>query len=323
MNKRFIAAILAVTLICAMAGAGTMAWFTSQAKSSENTFNTGTLILGGIIDGEDVNETFATVAFNDMEPGEPPYKVQTTQLKNVGSLPFYLYRITASTLVDGNIYNDIDDTMLNNVLMVNITIGDKIVYDGRLSQLVAENGGYFDPIYEVNPDDSKDMVINAYMDPEAGNEYQGLSMKCDLTVYARQNEYPVPGEGGEEDLGEAPNFSVVAYNTDTHVNFDWDWKPNDLIYEYYKLEIKHHTGEPTTEIEADRLWFFINFTNKTVYSLDGIEQEDITVDWGADIVKIEKSAFPDEWEGFEVKISGMQDLRVLRTLTWQYWSLDR
>lgn len=315
MKKRYIAAMLVVTLICAMAGVGTMAWFTSRATSNENTFKTGTLILGGIIDGEDVNEQFATVSFDNMEPGQPPEKVQETVLKNVGSLPFYLYRMTAKNITG--------DTKLDDVLMLNITIGGETVFDGRLSQLVEENGGYFDPIYGIQPEETRQMVITAYMDKNAGNEYQGLNMQCDLTVYARQNEYPVPGENGEEDLGLAPNFSVVAYNDDNYVNFDFDWEPNDLFYEHYKLEIKHETGDVTTGIEAERIWLFINFYNKEVTSLDGISRNDVDVDWNRDIVKIKKSAFPDEWKGFEVKIYGMQNLKPISSLPWQYWSLDR
>ncbi len=320
MKKKFVAAILAVALICTMAGVGTMAWFTSRATSNDNTFQTGTLTLGGIINGYDVNEKFATVSFDNMEPGEPPHKVQTTTLKNVGSLPFYLYRITASDLVDNNSTNNIDDTMLNSVLMLNITIGGETVFDGRLSQLIEENGGYFDPIYGVNPGETRDMVISAYMDPKAGNQYQGLSMKCDLTVYARQNEYPVPGENGDEDLGSTSNFSVKAYNDSDYVNFDWDWEPNDSIYEYYRLEIKHHTGEPTTEIDAERIVILVD---KNVYSVDGIARGDVIIDWSEDIVKIKKSAFPSDWEGFEVKLSGKQNLRSEKSLPWQYWSLDR
>jgi len=324
MNKRILLIAIAIFVVCAFAGAGTMAWFTSQAKSTNNTFQTGTLILGGVIDGEDVNEVFESVAFENMEPGEPPTKVQTTTLKNVGTLPFYIYRITASDLVDGNMENEIDDTILDQVIDVVITIDGDEIFSRKLSKLQEENGGYFDPIYAIQPGDTKEMVITASMDKQAGNEYQGLSMNCDLTVYARQSEYPVLGEDGKEDLGKVSNFSVEAYNTDTQVVFDWDWEPNDESLfgsEYYKIEIKHETGDVTTGIEEERISIFI--WNEEVVSIDGIDESDVSVDWGEDIVKIKKSAFPETWEGFEVKLSGKQQGHSENSLPWQYWSLDR
>ncbi|MGF7058951.1 TasA family protein [Brassicibacter mesophilus] len=323
MNKKILSLTVAIAVVFAFAGAGTMAWFTSQATSTNNTFKTGTLILGGIVDGEDVNEVFEAVAFGNMEPGEPPIKVQTTKLKNVGTLPFYLYRLTASDLVDSNAANEIDDTILDQVIDVVITIDGDEVFNGKLSQLQEDNGGFFDPIYAVQPGETRDMVITASMDTQAGNDYQGLSMNCDLTVYATQSETPVSGEDGDEDLGNTPTFSVNAYNSDNYVNFDWNWNPNDSYYEYYKLEIKHETGDVTTGIEEERVWLIVNFYDETVSSLDGINASDVDVDWSGDIVRIKKSAFPSEWEGFEVKISGMQNNRPIKSLPWKYWSLDR
>lgn len=338
MRKKYILSIIAIILICSMAGAGTMAWFTGRATSEENNVSAGTLILGtGDVgtDSNDQNFVFDSVAFGSMEPGEPPIQVQRTKLKNVGSLPFYLYRITASQLTDmtiGDTDNGKDDTELDNVLNIEITMCDpdeavengEKVFEGKLSELVEENGGFFDPIYSINPQDVKEMVITAHMDSNANNYYQGLSMNCDFTVYAAQNNMPVNGEGSgsgnKVNLGSTSSFSVAGYNSSSHVSFDWDWTPNDFWSEYYQIDIKHHTGDSTTNIEE---WRIVFLPGERVISTDGIDESDVSVDWGSDIVRIDKSAFPSDWDGFEVKLSGEQDGGSYESIGYQYWSLDR
>jgi len=326
MSRRLIAISLAIVVLCALAGAGTMAYFTSTATSEGNAFVAGTLKLGGIIDGQDVVERFARLNIGLLRPGEPAV-VGTTVLKNVGSLPFKLYRITASDF-KGNGWD-----MLDDVLSLIITIGGEHVFTGKLSELREENGGFFDPIYNVQPGDVKDMEISVMMDASAGNEYQGRTITCDLTVYAAQNNMPNPGEpeGTRVPLGSTgtnlsllnPGFSVEGYNTPEWVCFDWDWVPNDSVYEYYAIYIKHETGWPTTEIEAERLWVIIDITNKEIRTSDGLSNSDVDVDWDGDVIKIRRSAFPADWDGFEVKLTGKLLLwPEPKEIPYQYWSLN-
>lgn len=322
MKKKLIVGIIAVTLICAFAGAGTMAYFTSRATSGANTFVAGTLVLGGVIDDMDVANRFATLNLANLKPGDPVH-LGSTVLKNVGTLPFKLYRMTASNIVDAS--------GLDGVLTLTVEIGGEQVFAGKLSQLVEENGGYFDPIYNVQPGEEKAMDLYVMMDAAAGNAYQGKSMTCDLTVYAAQNEMPLNGEPQEShvNLGTAPGgrptFSVVGYNTASQVCFDWDWDPDDIGYEYYKLEIKHETGTPTTTIEEKRMVIIIlPITREVVVSGDGIDRNDVNVDWNGDVVKIDKSAFPSDWTGFEVKLSGKQRSNSnIKSIPYQWWSLNR
>ena len=325
MNKRILAVTLAVVLVCTAAGIWTIAWFTSAATSSGNQFTAGTLILGSEVEGNDVYEEFATLEFRDMEPGEPPVKVLETELKNVGSLPFYLYRMTASGITDNNSENGKDDKILDDVMMLKIFIENEQVYYGKLSQLLEENGGFFDPIYGIQPGEERTLVIEAELPAETGNEYQGLCMKCDLNIYAAQNEMPVPGQpplGTIYNLGSTSLFSVEGYNSNNHVNFDWDWTPNDSLFgsEYYELKIKHETGETTTNIEEIRI---ILYTNEQVISVDGINKNDVSVDWGEDLVRIRRSAFPSDWDGFEVQMTGAQNGNSPQTIPYQYFSLAR
>lgn len=320
--------VIAIVMICAMAGAGTMAYFTSSSSSANNTFNTGTLILGGKdINGNNLYNTFVRLQLGNMEPGEPPIKVSETILKNVGTLPFYLYRMTATALAD-NTNNGINDTILNNVLMVDITIGGEPVFHGRLSQLVEENGGFFDPIYNVNPTDERLMVITAYMDPTASNQYQGLSMSCDLTVYASQNGSPITGQPSTQParLGTTPHFAVDGYENGSDVWFDWNWTPDDrdglLGYEEYWVRIKHETGDSTTEIYEVKISLLP--TGEWVTSTDGISASAVSLDSNGDIVRIKKSAFPASWQGFEVQFGGRQRaVYEVQETDYTYWTLNR
>lgn len=323
MKKKLIVGILAVTLICAFAGAGTMAYFSSRATSTNNTFVAGTLVLGGVIDGADVQNRFATLNISNLKPGEPVH-LGSTILKNVGTLPFKLYRMTASNIVDT------PEPKLDSVLTLTVKIDGDRVFTGKLSELVAANGGYFDPIYNVMPGEEKVMDLEIMMAATAGNVFQGMAAKCDLTVYAAQNEMPEPGDpqGSHVNLGTAPGgrptFSVVGYNTVSQVCFDWNWDPEDTIYEYYKLEIKHETGIPTTTIEEERSIIVHPSTREVIVSGDGIDRNDIIVDWNGDVIKIKKSAFPSDWDGFEVRLSGKQlSNGTIKSIPYQWWSLNR
>lgn len=325
MNKKILALAMTVVLICTAAGVGTMAWFTSASTSSGNEFQAGTLILGSENNGQDVYEEFATLEFEDMEPGQPPVKVLETELKNVGSLPFYLYRMTASGIEDNNSQNNLDDMILDDVMRLKIFIEGELVYYGKLSQMVEENGGFFDPIYGIQPGEERTLTIEAELPASTGNGYQGLSIKCDLNIFAAQEEMPVPGElplGTRYDLGDTNIFSVEGYNSNSYVNFDWDWTPNDSLFgrEHYELRIKHETGDTTTEIEEIRI---IVFFDEHVISVDGIDRNDVSVDWGGDIVRIRRNAFPSNWDGFEVELTGAQNGRTPETIPYQYFSLAR
>ena len=340
MNKRILIVSLAIVLVCAMAGAGTMAYFTSQAASTGNAFETGTLTLGGVMDGQDVEETFDNVAIEHLRPGEPAV-IGSTTLKNVGTLPFKLYRITAddfrliedsevaAAMMEGTL-GPVSWDELNNLLTLTIDIGGEHVYTGKFSQLVEENGGFFDPIYDLQKDEEVPMTMSVIMSGDAGNRYQGIQFSCDFTVYAAQNNMPNPGEpeGDRVNLGSTgyPGFSVVGYNTPGKVNFDWDWNPNDDRwygeYEYYELKIKHETGDSTTQIYEASIKIIWRNSSELVVSCDGIDKNDVSVDWNGDIVKIDRDAFPADWDGFEVNLGGMTWEGKYKEIPYQYWSLQ-
>lgn len=342
-NKKSLLAVALIGMLVLGSGYGTYAYFTARAVSADNTIKAGTLKLGGVRNGEDVEKQFATVTFKNIEPGETLQNVATTKLKNVGDLPFYLYRITASDLVDnttGENDNGKTDTILDKVLTMNITIDEKQVYHGKLSELKAINGGYFDPIQEIESKAEKNMKISLSMDSNAGNEYQGLSMSCDFTVYAAQQGMPISGEseGTKYDMGSTELFSVEGWNDGEYIYFQWHWIPEDKDKEAYKIKLKHQTGNSTTQIKEVRCLNSID--DSSIYSLNGITRDYVEFYKSDNIIRIDKNAIPQEWKTFEIQLGGSQvfsesDYQIdidtgivtdnidYKTIPYQQWSLNR
>lgn len=324
--------LLAVTVTCIFAAGVTYTLFSSQVRSEENSFTAGTLRLGGVFGKDSVAEKFAHLSLFGIKPGQTTL-LGSTKLKNLGTLPFKLYRITTS--------NVIDDAKLSEMLNIKVKMDDELVYEGKLSQLVESNGGYFDTIGNVTPGSVRNLSFEASMNKDAGNDYQNKTVTCDLNIYATQNEVPSNGENGvpvrfgpakDENGNAAENtFSVDVKNTNKDVEFTWDWQPSDDkswgSFEYYILEIKHESGDPTTDVEAGRLKMKLNPIDEkteTIESTNDILENDVSVDWNMDEVKIRKDAFPKDWRGFEIKISGVQkfDGNIV-SIPYQYWSLNR
>lgn len=283
MKFKKIGIILLAAVLCTATAAvgGTKAYFTNKAQSQNNTFNAGTLILGGYdknvedsIKTETANK-FMSLNIQNIKPGLPK-EVGKTTLRNIGSLPFKLFRITASNINQSC-------PLLDEVIEVEIYIDNQKAYTGRLSNLRATNGGYFDPIFPIPAKTDHEMTVYVTMDENAGNAYQGATLTCDLTAYATQtnttfagdqnsihyNLASVQGSGTVND----PKFSVTAWNDadpNGYVNFQYTWQPNDVqncIYdkninkllqllgisltkdfELYNIEIKHEKGIPDADI---------------------------------------------------------------------------
>lgn len=177
MKKRFILAALSVILIFGLAGMGTMAWFTSRAESNENTFVTGTLRLGGKIDGTFEKEKFATLNLENMQPNESR-TLGPVELKNMGTLPLKIYRINAAN-PEGNLE-------LAGMLEIEVKFDGTTVYTGRLSDLFVNSKGFFTLEQKLAPDAVTSMTVDIHMDELADDTYQNNSLTCDLMLNAVQ-----------------------------------------------------------------------------------------------------------------------------------------
>lgn len=178
MKKNMLLSVIAVTLICALAGAGTMAWFTSQASSAENTFVAGTLHLGGYTGQGFENGLFAAISADNMQPGEkrelPPIRI-----KNIGSLPLKVVRFSGSEPAP-------DTLFLARVMDVTVKMGAEVLWSGLLADLFSPTGGYLDKEIRMDPEDEATLAVVIHMAEGADNDYQGLQMSCKLHLDAFQ-----------------------------------------------------------------------------------------------------------------------------------------
>lgn len=284
MKKKYLIFAIAITIIFSMAGVGTMAWFSSQAISSDNNFTTGTLKLGGKFPDGYIDYVFDNLSIGDIRPGLPAHENETI-IKNTGTLPFKLYRINALNFHQNN-YIPLYDELTFDVYIIenydNPTVNDiHHVYTGSLYDLRVENGGYFENIQPIYPGDEMKLKLVVTMNDNAGNEFQGKKVGCDLELYAAQLEMPLPGDSGgrefmtrgyERDDRDPQDryFSVFGQNYyDSNgelekVAFDYDWTPFDpepIVKDWYEIRIKHHTGYSNREIVIRT---FVNGTIKIV-----------------------------------------------------------
>lgn len=346
--KKVIGVLAACALVTGLtAGVGTKAFFTSSATSNQNNFKTGTVRLGSFMNGMDVPNQFASISIDNIKPGDIPEDVAETQLKNVGSLPLKLYRITATEVTGLD-----DQYSLNDAVYVDIKINNKSVKVCKLNELQEDNGGYFDPIMNIQPGATVNLKVDAFMSTKIGNNYQDRKVTCNLNVFAAQNNRLENGEpaGTLVELGNAggagteadPTFSVTGQDDGKWITFKYYWNPAEYYaeyytdffgwvhkynadYELYKVGIKHHAGEDSSDIQT---WYidtkYVRDTDKVVTSSDGLDEANIKVDFYQHTIKIKKSALPSSWKQIEVQFEGQQRPGIAsKTIPWQSWSLNR
>ncbi len=294
MNKKLVALVLVTVIAFAAAGVGTMAWFTSQATSEANSFQAGTLSIG-----TGTGNQFASIVVNDMAPGLPVHQ-GTTTLQNNGSLPLKLYRINAS--------NIIDEGGLDAVLDVEAFIDGISVYTGKLSLLVQENGGFFNPIMNIAAGKEMNLELVVTMNESAGNIYQNKQLKCDFTILAAQEEMPLPGQTdgwtniANSDGGSNRGFSVDGRNSNNSIEYRFNWRENPgVLFEQADIYVKHQTGDVDSHVQLIRL---LILTQKVEVEEGVLDANDISVNWLNKVITINKNALPEEWKIIDVKFGG-------------------
>lgn len=215
MNKRLIAAVLAVIMVCGLGGVGTMAWFTSRAVSSDNEFNTGTLEITagdstGLIPNFTISDMQPSFYYPDDDPdNDPEYAYDPVIgrfiLRNSGSLPAKVYRMTVENVRDltdrnNGVKASLNDLM-HNVYVVVKALGytpaegpyveDDILYVGTLYNMAYDNGGYFDPFVFMNHGDQRDIEFAVALASSADDSYQQTGLKMDFRIHANQKEAPI------------------------------------------------------------------------------------------------------------------------------------
>ena len=169
-KKALFGSVIALILCCAMLIGTTFAWFTDNASTAVNTIQAGTLDID-IIDADDNSLAGKPLSWVDKdgkaitgdilwEPG-CTYKLQPFKIVNKGNLAAKV--ICKLNGVDG-------DAKLLEALKFTVDYGGM----GDIQDLF-EDGTYL--LFDANGDTSETISISVHMKEEAGNEYQGLSIK--------------------------------------------------------------------------------------------------------------------------------------------------
>lgn len=181
MNKKSIAALAIAATMTLGAGASSYAWFTSSAKSTANTFQTGTL---------KIHDTFAgwnsTTDLDNMQPGDTKtYQFTVANTNNSGNVSSLDLRYK-NDLTDDN-YSDTYSLLKAasftvSIAGTNATAAQTVDYNGLKTFLATTRtftgGG-------DAKSDTYTIVIN--LPTGTGNDYQGQSGTFTIKTRAGQN----------------------------------------------------------------------------------------------------------------------------------------
>ncbi|MGB9840456.1 TasA family protein [Thermovenabulum sp.] len=271
MKAKIFLAIISIVVVFCLIGMGTMAWFTSRAESTENTFVTGTLHLGGKIDGTFEKERFATLQFKNMQPNESR-ELGPIELKNMGTLPLKIYRISAENAV-GNLE-------LAGVIGIKVRFGDTIVFDGKLSDLFFNSKGFFTFEQRLSPEEETSFFVEIKMDETADNSYQGRELSCNLLIHAVQtNKTTVmimdslgnPLPGAEFSYWNGQKWISLG-TTDSSGSIGSIFPPN-LSTTHVQITYKGYTKTVTQDIRNQS--FFVFGTSPVTVKLVGSDGQPI------------------------------------------------
>ncbi|MEA4963354.1 TasA family protein [Lutispora sp.] len=337
MKKKFLAMMIAVTILFSLAGVGTMAWFTSQAASTA-AFQAGTLeIEAGGGEGTIANFTIQNLqpSFNyeaENDRNEPPQYAYEPEkgyfdLINKGSLSSKVYRLTVENVRQNNLTGEpVSDALFNDFLKklyVAVTakaydgVEDDILYVGSLYKMIYDNGGYFDPFIFMNQGDNRKVEFAVALHKSAGNEFQKLGLKADFTIHAMQVEEPLPGEENPTQyaaLYSGQNFSLKAreeYHTDVYNSLDPDVGFNGYGYTFQfnetqktfksmELELRHESDN-NHDVKVTRVLLVLD----RLTELEGLNRKDVdykeVLGSNNKYIYIKKDAFSSDWKLVNVR----------------------
>ncbi|MDD2482403.1 MAG: TasA family protein [Lutispora sp.] len=166
MKKKAIISLVLIAMLAFGIGAGSFAWFTSQAVSEDNVFTAGELEI----------EANQTVNFTkDLSNIYPSWNDSNTiTIKNVGTLPLK-FKVGMSTSSDTGLFSG------NYPLQIKINDGEWV------------NVGAFQEVEFNTPldvDGTTNLVMSYRLPEGADNTYQGKSGTLNFTFDATQTENP-------------------------------------------------------------------------------------------------------------------------------------
>ena len=174
MKTRLIISLVLIGVLAFGAGLGTVAYFTSQATSEDNIFETGTLIIGVPSEGENSG----IFDIENWQPGDSA--TETLTVNNLGSLPMK-YKVTA-VFGDELEASVAEAAALEDILDLEIKKDGTVIYNGKLSGLAS--GLDVDTDFAAGA--SQVLSFEVSMPTSAGNEYQGADVTVQFVFDATQ-----------------------------------------------------------------------------------------------------------------------------------------
>ena len=243
LKKSLLSSIVALFVCFAMLLGTTFAWFTDSVTSKSNVIKSGTLEIALEKWDDEQNDwvdASATPIFNyvNWEPGYT--EIVNLRVVNLGSLALkWEATITTekelSKLADAiNVYvrsDDQNDTVRDYINGITdrtqfATLANELQFKAFTLRYFIENVSAMTKGTLV-PEQESYLGIVLQMDPNAGNEYQGLDLggMFDLTILATQATYETDGLGNEK-YDENANYTDVWTS---EADYSW-YDPDATLY---------------------------------------------------------------------------------------------
>lgn len=194
MRAKMLIGVLMIVLVAALVGGATMAWFTSTATNNNNSFSSGTLVVG-------LNESAPFFDVSDMAPGDSASSY--VEMRNDGSLDMLFKAYVDATVNEENIAEKLNVVVTLNPSDYTALPGkytsygtaDQVMYTGPLSGLLGESNALnnidaaFKYGWPLKADFAAVYKMEVTFDTSAGNDYQGKRFLGNLVVKGTQFDH--------------------------------------------------------------------------------------------------------------------------------------
>lgn len=187
-KKIMLSGISIVASLSLMAGA-TFAFFTSQANSTGNVFNAGTLSVDVVDQNADTAFANETLDSN-WAPGDQT--LVNFDVRNTGNLPVHLSGAAGGTW--GNPTLDV----LNKVRVVRVERWNGASWETLMFNASGITGDFYytndgattGTPFVVNPGERAQLQLTVEFDPTADDQFQGATFTSQIQVNAKQTNAP-------------------------------------------------------------------------------------------------------------------------------------
>ena len=167
-SKRLTASIVTIIILALCLTVTTFALSWATVSVENNLFHTGTVKIN-LNDGKPIIEEHEFL----FEPGMTVKK--DFFIENQGTWDVY-YKLYFTDVEGG----------LADVLDITVREGDKVLYQGKVSELTRKNVGAADDVLKLN--ERKDLTVCFHFPEEAGNEAQNLVLIFSMSADAVQTK---------------------------------------------------------------------------------------------------------------------------------------